>query len=82
MPTPKSMKKSPPPAGEIVESAETIPEEPLLEFPVGNEFVERRSRMGVDAIFRFSEERLPLFNARPGAEERRLREKNGVPFVL
>ena len=78
----KSMKKSPPPAGEIVEGAGRILEEPLLEFPVPIEFVERRSRMGLDAIFRFSEERLPLFNARPGAEERRLREKNGVPFIL
>ena len=33
-------------------------------------------------MFRLCEERLPLFNSRPGAEEERLREKCKVPFEL
>ena len=38
--------------------------------------------IGLDAMIRFSEANLALFNSRPGAEEQRLREKCNVPFVL
>lgn len=53
-----------------------------LELPDTSGFVSRRISVGLEAMIRFSEERLALVNSRPGAEERRLRDKCTVPFEL
>jgi hypothetical protein len=59
-----------------------ITEENFLELPDGSGFNSHTQRIGLDAMIRFCEANLALFNSRPGAEKRRLREKCNVPFVL
>ncbi len=56
--------------------------EDILELPEGWRFMFPNPPIGLDAMIRFSEANLALFNSRPGAEEQRLREKCNVPFVL
>jgi len=56
--------------------------EDILELPEGWRFMFPNPPIGLDAMIRFCEANLALFNSRPGAEEQRLREKCNVPFVL
>jgi hypothetical protein len=53
-----------------------------LEFPVAPDFISRPPRVGFQAMLRRCEEMLAYRNSRSGEEERRLREKIDVEFVL
>lgn len=71
----------------VTKSSLPHPDDPLtlahpLDLPDPQGFRSIRVSIGLDAMIRFSEERLALVNSRPGAEERRLRDKCNVPFEL
>ena len=53
-----------------------------LDLPDGAGFESHYVRVGLEAMVELCEARLPLFNSRPDAEERRLRDKCDVEFVL
>lgn len=53
-----------------------------LELPDGTGFESDYVRVGLEAMVELCEARLPFFNSRPDAEERRLRDKCNVEFVL
>jgi hypothetical protein len=55
---------------------------PALDFPAEWRFMKQHRGAGFEQVVRFSDERLPFFNSRPGAEQQRLREKSDVPFEL
>ncbi|HWF19603.1 MAG TPA: hypothetical protein VG754_10050 [Verrucomicrobiae bacterium] len=53
-----------------------------LELPDGSGFESRYVRVGLEAMIELCESRLDFFNSLPDAEERRLRDKCDVEFVL
>lgn len=53
-----------------------------LELPDGTGFESQYVRVGLEKMVELCESRLELFNSRPDAEERRLRDKCNVEFVL
>ncbi|MEW6745886.1 MAG: hypothetical protein AB1486_24360 [Planctomycetota bacterium] len=53
-----------------------------LRLPAAPEFHSQRAPVSLEMILALSEERLPLVNAWPDFEERRLRTKCREPFVL
>lgn len=61
---------------------EIITLEHALDLPETPDFVSILPPVSPEVVFRWSEELLPQFNARPDAEERRLRDKCRVPFEL
>ena len=75
-------KSSPHPQNDPREKRELITLEHPLELPDGSGFESRSVRVGLDAMIQLCEERLHLFNARPGAEAERLRDKCDVEFIL
>jgi hypothetical protein len=75
-------KSSPRLPGKLLPKRGRSTEEDFLDLPEGWRFMSRSPRIGLDAMIRFCEANLALFNSRPGAEEQRLREKCNVPFVL
>ncbi len=77
-----SKKSSRRPRGESPLKKARAAEDDFLEFPEGWRFMYCSPRIGLDAMIRFSAENLARFNARPGAEEERLRDKCNVPFEL
>jgi hypothetical protein len=76
------IKSSPRLPGKLLPKRGRRTEGDILELPDGSDFSSHRQRIGLDAMIRFCEANLALFNSRPGAEEQRLREKCNVPFVL
>ena len=53
-----------------------------IEFPDGKGFRSVNIPVPLDEIIRLSEERLPLINSSPDAEEQRLAAKCKIPFEL
>jgi hypothetical protein len=55
-----------------------------LDFELPDEpgFISRTHPMSANALYRHNQWFVKAFNTRPGAEERRLRDKCDVPFVL
>jgi hypothetical protein len=78
----KSIRKSSPsPAGKARKKA-VITLENILELPDPMAFQSKRSPVSLDEMIKWCESCLPMWNSQPGAEEKRLREKCHVEFVL
>ena len=53
-----------------------------LNLPPGAGFRSKRPRLSVEQVIEYSELFLPILNAQPDCEERRLRTKCRVPFRI
>ncbi len=75
-------KSSPPPQSKPVNNDHLLTLRHTLELPDGTGFESRQVRVGLEAMVELCESRLELFNSRPDADDRRLRDKCNVEFVL
>ncbi|HEX3798037.1 MAG TPA: hypothetical protein VH413_04990 [Verrucomicrobiae bacterium] len=74
-------KSSPSPANKRRKKA-VITLENILELPDPMGFESKRTPVSMDEMLRWCESCLPMWNSQPEAEERRLRGKCMVEFVL
>lgn len=75
-------KSSPLPQADCSKQAPPLTTDLELEFPDGTGFESKYVRVGLEAMIEICESRLELFNSHPGAQERRLRDKCNIEFVL
>jgi hypothetical protein len=76
------MKPSSEEPGNSTEKAFPLSSGPMLEFPVDPDFISEPPRRSADEMYRINQTQLKFYNSIPGLEERRLRDKCDVPFIL